>query len=1187
MISSTSKQALRARLMQAPSLWLALLLLTALLTIAEGVSSSTATAAQEGPKPVATDVKRLTPGAVVKQHIVAGATHTYELTLSAQQFAQIFVEQQGVDVGVRVFAPGGSLLIDMDSPNGFYGRETTSIVGQVTGNYRIEIYSYQGYPSGDYELKVEGPRATFASDELRMTAERVFVAAQTLRIEAGRLHGEDARDKYEAAIRKYNEALSIWRELGELRGQGYSLSGIGRAYKALRQLAPALDHLGQALSQLREAGDISGQAFVLNETGATHRDLGDLRDALVSYENAIKLRLTLGDRYGLAQLYNNVGLASSYIGYQPNAVENYEKAMPIWRELGMRHDEMNSLVNSAKARAEIGDLDVALSQYLIVLDYCKTELGNENSPLKQSANFLMPFALNGIGLVYDTWGDTDLALDNYKQALELFRANKRNAGEVEVLDNLGLVHVFLGDGAQALQYFLKALVIREQLAQPKGWGITLSNIGHAYTLLGDDQEALRQLALALPLSERSGDRRFQAYTLVRMGMAHVALNEPRRALENYEKALAIQQEPSFEDRRGQAITLDKMGEALRLLGEPTQALNKYGQALELWRAVGDEQGEALSLYGIARVERDQSNLANARDRAEEAIQMVERLRSKVTGRQLQMTYFAKKQDLYALAIDVRMQLYELSESSADIEAGLALSERARARNLVDLLSEARAELYKGMSPDEEDKNARLEREISSLRQNLFRLRSVGAKDSIASIQQTLAAHIEEQDELLASARRAGRAGTTTSQTQPLAPKGIQQLLDDNTLLLEYSLGEKRSHVWIVTRTRIDHHFLESRTKIERTAEQLYKALTDREPQRPHESIAQATMRWRQAEERYCGSASEMSRMILGPVAAQLGDKRLVIVADGQLQYIPFEALPALQSDLRAPAASKPCNFSATLLSKNEVVYQPSASTLALLRGGRRRSASKTVAVLADPVFDNSDTRVRPDLRVQKLGSASHAAREKLSRSLRDIGDTGDGDFTLTKLDYSLREASAIMAVAPRGSMKAVGFKASRATATSPLLKQFSIVHFATHGILNDRHPELSGIVLSMVNERGQPEDGYLTLRDIYNLDLPVHLVVASACQTGVGRPVRGEGLIGLTRGFMYAGAQSVLVSLWRVDDQATAELMERFYMHMLGKNKLPPAAALRRAKLEMMEAHERRWRLPYYWAGFVLQGDWK
>jgi CHAT domain-containing protein len=1135
------------------------------------------------------EVRELAPGEMMKRHMDAGAKHTYELALVSQQYAQIVIDQQGVDVRVRVFVPGGSLLTEMDSPNGFYGREAVSILAQVTGRHRLEVSSDKRFPAGDYELRVEGPRPASLPDELRVKAEGVFVDAQKLRIEAAGLQGEPAKEKYEAAIGKYNEALSIWREISELRGQGYSLGGIGRAYKALRQLTPALDNLVQALSPLRNAKDLAGEAFVLNEIGAAHRDLGDVRDALPNYESAIKLRVILGDRWGQAQLYNNLGLIYSLIGYQPSAAENYEKALTLWREVGMRDSEMNTLINAAKARVEMGDSEVALSQYQNVLSYCEAELNSENSVLKQSANFLKPFALNGIGLVYDTWGDTDKALNYYKQALELFQANKMSGGRADVLDNLGLLYAFRGDADQALEFFRQSLAIREQLNNPKGWGVALSNVGYAHTLLRDYDEALRQLALALPLTQRSGDRRFEAYTLIRMGMVYIALNEPRKALEQYEKALAIQQEPAFKDIRGEAMTLDQMGEALRLLGEPSQALHRYGQALEHWREVGDEQGQALSLHGIARVERDQHNLANARDRAEEAIRLVEQLRTKVTRRQLQMIYFAEKQDLYELAIDVRMQLYELSESPADMEAALALSERARARNLIDLLSEARAGLQKGMTPEQAEKNARLERQISVLRQNLFQLRGISAKDSIVSIEKTLASHIKEQDELLASTTRLGGAGATESATRPRSPKEIQQLLDDNTLLLQYSLGEKRSHVWTVTRARINHYFLKSRAQIETTAEQFHNALTDREPQRRRETVKEATTRWRQAEERYCASAIEMSRMILEPVSFELGDKRLAIVADGALQYIPFEALPAPQSDISTASGSEPCRLPAPLLSTNEVVYQPSGSTLALLREGQRRSTSKTVAVLADPVFDNTDTRLPSSVRVPDAkSSSSNLSREKLNRSIREIGDTGDGEFTLTKLDYSLREANAITARAPRGSwMKALGFRASRATATSPALKQFGIVHFATHGIVNDKHPELSGIVLSMVNERGQPQDGYLTLRDIYNLDLPAHLVVVSACRTGVGKSVRGEGLIGLTRGFMYAGARSVVVSLWRVDDQATAELMERFYEHMLGKNKLAPAAALRRAKLEMMEAYERRWRLPYYWAGFVLQGDWK
>ena len=157
--------------------------------------------------------------------------------------------------------------------------------------------------------------------------------------------------------------------------------------------------------------------------------------------------------------------------------------------------------------------------------------------------------------------------------------------------------------------------------------------------------------------------------------------------------------------------------------------------------------------------------------------------------------------------------------------------------------------------------------------------------------------------------------------------------------------------------------------------------------------------------------------------------------------------------------------------------------------------------------------------------------------------------------------------------------------TSAEFGQYRIIHLATHGLLNSTHPELSGIVLSLVDQHGQPQDGFLRLHEIYNLKLPAELVVLSACQTALGKEVRGEGLVGLTRGFMYAGAPRVVASLWKVDDKATAELMKRFYQAMLGEQRMRPAAALRAAQVEMLK--QKEWEDPYYWAAFVLQGEWK
>jgi len=348
-------------------------------------------------------------------------------------------------------------------------------------------------------------------------------------------------------------------------------------------------------------------------------------------------------------------------------------------------------------------------------------------------------------------------------------------------------------------------------------------------------------------------------------------------------------------------------------------------------------------------------------------------------------------------------------------------------------------------------------------------------------------------------------------------------------------------------------------------------------------------------------------MILGPIATRLQQKRLLIVSDGALQYVPFAALPTpelIESNRSYVATgaleSKKPRLSSPLIVEHEVINLPSASILAELRRQQigRQQPPKAVAVLADPVFDRADERVVKEMRTRRekdkltpAGLLASSSSEKsvhadlLTRSADDLGLTRNGDFYLSRLLSTRQEAEAIMAVTPAGErMKAIDFQASREVAISGALARYRIVHFATHGFLDNKHPEFSGLVLSLVNKQGRPQNGFLDLQDIYNLNLPVELVVLSACETGLGQEISGEGLIGLTRGFMYAGATRVVASLWSVSDEATAELMARFYRFM-EVNRMRPAAALRAAQVEMWK--QNRWSSPYYWAAFQIQGEWK
>ena len=378
----------------------------------------------------------------------------------------------------------------------------------------------------------------------------------------------------------------------------------------------------------------------------------------------------------------------------------------------------------------------------------------------------------------------------------------------------------------------------------------------------------------------------------------------------------------------------------------------------------------------------------------------------------------------------------------------------------------------------------------------------------------------------------------------------------------------------MTKTAISSYELPGRAEIEGAANRLRVLLTAPQPAQG-ETFEERQARVKEAEERYWQEASLLAEALLGPAAARLGAKHLLIVADGALQYVPFSALPE-------PGGGEP----APLMLKHEVTFQPSASALATLRRetAGRAHAPKAVAVFADPVFEKDDSRLAPGGESLTAAAQQPTGETEVHRALRDVNVAEAGGH-IPRLLASRDEAEAIMGVTPvGGGLKAVGFEADKATATGPALSQYRIIHFATHGILDSEHPELSGLVLSLYDKHGQRQDGFLRLNDIYNLELPADMVVLSACNTGLGKDVRGEGLIGLTRGFMYAGSPRVVASLWKVDDEATAELMRHFYRQML-QGKKSPAEALREAQIAVWR--QKRWRAPYFWAAFVLQGEYE
>jgi len=418
---------------------------------------------------------------------------------------------------------------------------------------------------------------------------------------------------------------------------------------------------------------------------------------------------------------------------------------------------------------------------------------------------------------------------------------------------------------------------------------------------------------------------------------------------------------------------------------------------------------------------------------------------------------------------------------------------------------------------------------------------------------------------------------------------IQHLLDDDTLLLEYFLGEERSYLWVVSRTSvIDVVFIPKRSDIESAAKAFYESIS-RPPSASGDGRSRTT-RGKNAGPSDESRAAALSQMLLGPVADRLGTKRLLIVGDGILHYLPFGALPvpAQQTTIEQKSLRAGQRTSAPyLIEQHEIVYVPSASVLAVLRSQTDdvKPAPLSVVVLADPVFGLDDDRLKTTKQITQ--SAGVHAQNVATPQGPNAGEhkTRSG-LDLVRLSGTIREAEAIHDAIPTpGTTKiATGFEASRATVMKLQNEAYRIVHFATHGDLDTEHPELSSIVLSLRDADGRPQDGFLRLHDIYNLKLPADMIVLSACSTGLGSVIRGEGLVGLTRGFMHAGSPRVVASLWRVEDLSTSELMSRFYQH-IAKDGMAPSLALRQAQVDMLRRKSQR--SPYHWAGFVLQGEWR
>jgi CHAT domain-containing protein/tetratricopeptide (TPR) repeat protein len=714
-----------------------------------------------------------------------------------------------------------------------------------------------------------------------------------------------------------------------------------------------------------------------------------------------------------------------------------------------------------------------------------------------------------------------------EQALPMLRKIGDRDNEALVLLNLGFVSMQTGDPESSLEYHRQA---RAAFASAQDWlaeADAITGMGVAAAALGQYRQLLPLYAAKLRLARQARHRNLMASALADLAEVH----ERNRGFSQAE-ALYLRSVAGYR----QAGNPAGEGTILIQLAHLYTTQRRYSEAISLLQRARPLKEKTGQVEELARIDFELADVYRKLGRREDALQAIQRTIGITESQRLKMSafdsrasYFASVHQYYALYVQLLMLGHAQDGNSESAVRAFEASERSKVRSLLDWLA--------GSSQD------------------------------------------APCDDLLR--KQAEMADVTSATSDGLPPPASPELpsaltldqihaevMGDDEVLLEYALGDEKSHFWVVRRGEISSYELPPAQRLAELAQGFRRAVTAEQP-RAEESNSQYLERVRKAEGDYRRYAAALSRLLLRPVSLD-AVKRVLVVAEGPLQYIPFAALSVPDGK----------GGKVVLAAEHEVVVLPSASALGALRKAvaRRPSATLGAAVFADPVFERDDSRVLLRGAGPMLGSPA-ATSIRARRAWRGVQPTSR---RIPRLRGSREEAVAVRSLDEKAFV-AEDFLASRETILRHNLASYRIIHFATHGILDEKHPERSGLILSLVDRKGEPQDGFLRLSDIYDFKLSADLVVLSSCDSSLGKDLSSEGMIGLPRAFLRAGAKSVIATLWKVDDEATAKLMTHFYDHL--RQGEGPASALRNAQLQL--SRNEQWSHPYYWAAFVYQGDYR
>ncbi len=927
-------------------------------------------------------------------------------------------------------------------------------------------------------------------------------------------------------IGDYQTAITYYQQVSTLPKTieaANNFSNLGIAYQNLSDYPTALKYFQQTLEITTQLQDKTVTANVFTNIGAVYDNLAQYNKALEYYQKSMKIASNLSQQ---ANNLANIGITYDNLGEYSTALTNLQQAVKIQSTAGDKYGTANNLSNIGIVHKNLGEFAKAIDYYQQALAI-QTEIDDKRG----EAN-----SLTNLGIIYDKFGQYGLALEHYLAALDIQRATGNQKRIANNLSNIGVLHYNLGQPENAIGYLLQALTIRHEIHDKHGEAVDLSNLGAAYYNLGLRSKATESYQAALTIRNKIDDKRGQAIELANLATIYANKKQYQLALENFQAALTLDQ--ALNNQVGVAITKANIGLMYQKLGNNELAhTNLISSVAELTAL--DTNNKWYAQRGLATVEIDLPNIPEAINNYELAINHIETLRTNLTQPDDKLSFMQDKMYVYDEYITLLQTLHNPA-NNYDRKA-LEVFERKQGRVFLEQLGKSGATRFSRLPVKINQLEQLLTDKISQLQQQassqtvLTQIASLRAKQQV--LQQEIKTKYPDYYAL--------------KYPQPANLEVLQQVLQDDELMLVYAVMENDTILWVIGAQQFAMFNLSlGANSLNEHVNYMRDVILNRLPEI--------------AEEGY-----SLYQKLL-PEAAQkllVKAKTIYIVPTGTLYALPFESL--VIDDNKQPHY---------FIQEHAIVYLSSASVLKVLRDSKRQEPSKEFLAFADPAY--SECEEDADDRSMKKSRSLAQLRDRAYREIM-------GAVCFPRLPETANEAKSIAAFfATADSTLYLGEKANK-TAIFELnqtgdMLNYRYLLFALHGLLPN---EIKGLAQSSLVLADTESNSYFTMADTLNLRLNADFINLSACNTGGGKQIKGEGILGLTRAFMYAGTQAIGVTLWSVESASAENLSVGIFANLkAGKT---TAEAIRQIKLKMIagEANQPHYRHPFYWAPFVVYGD--